>query len=542
MKYIIYSLMLLTLFSSCNKKDEADLILHNAVIYTIDKEFSTASAFAVKDRKFIAVGNDNEILENFEATNMIDNQGLPVYPGFIDAHAHFYRYGLGLQDVNLTGTKSFEEVIQRVEKHKNAYPEAQWILGRGWDQNDWKIKKFPAKDSLDKFFPDTPVLLTRIDGHAALVNQRALDIAGVNEKTKVEGGLIVVENNQPTGILVDNAIALVSKNVPEANLYQQTAALLKAQENCFKVGLTTVDDAGLDKNIIDLIDSLQKSGKLSMRIYAMLNPTEINKAHYFKNGPYKTDYLNVRSFKIYGDGALGSRGACLLKPYHDDPGNTGFMLNSSETFEQLAAEIYEHDFQMNTHCIGDSANRLLLNVYTDHLKGENDKRWRIEHAQVVANEDLKKFGALDIIPSVQPTHATSDMYWAEDRLGEERIHTAYSFQSLLKENNTIALGSDFPVEDINPLYGFHAAVARQDADNFPAGGFLPEQKLSRKDALKGMTLWAAYANFEEGEKGSIEKGKFADFVILEDDIMKIEENKIRDTKVTATFLAGKKVY
>ena len=279
-----------------------------------------------------------------------------------------------------------------------------------------------------------------------------------------------------------------------------------------------------------------------MRIYAMISPTEENRKYYFERGPFQNELITIRSFKIFGDGALGSRGAALLKPYHDAPEEQGFLLSPAEEFESLANEIYANGFQMNTHCIGDSTNRTLLDIYAKVLKGKNDRRWRIEHAQIIDKEDLDKFGQYSIIPSVQPTHATSDMYWAEDRLGAERIGDAYIFKQLLDQNGRIALGSDFPVESINPLYGFHAAVARKDAKNWPEGGFQSDNKLTREEALKGMTIWAAYANLEDDIKGSIEVGKLADFVLLEQDIMKVQEEDIRDIKVRGTYIGGKKVY
>jgi predicted amidohydrolase YtcJ len=354
--------------------------------------------------------------------------------------------------------------------------------------------------------------------------------------------LIELKNGRPTGILIDNAADLVSGVIPQPGRNELTQALQQAEKNCFAVGLTTVDDAGLGKSEVDLIDSLQQNKGLRMRVYVMLNPSRENQDHYFKNGPYKTEHLNVRSFKIYADGALGSRGACLLHDYHDRPGNRGFLLQTPQELKNMAVALYQHDFQMNTHCIGDSANRLLLDFYSELLKGKNDRRWRIEHAQVVSESDVQKFGSYSVIPSVQPTHATSDMYWAGERLGDTRVKTAYAYQDLLKQNGLIALGSDFPVEAIQPLYGFHAAVARQDAENFPEGGFQPENAMSREQALRGMTIWAAYSNFEEQEKGSIEKGKLADFVILEEDIMKADVRLVRNIQIDRTFVSGQLVF
>jgi predicted amidohydrolase YtcJ len=527
---------------SCTTTEKVDLIVHNAKVYTVSENFEMASAFAIKDGKFVEIGQDAEILEKYEATEVVDAEGASVYPGFIDAHTHFYRYGLGLQVADLLGAESEEEMIQRVVRQSELTPEASWILGRGWDQNLWENTEFPTKEKLDELFPDTPVLLTRIDGHAALVNQKALEIGGITASTEMIGGKVILQNGQPTGVLIDNAIKLVSEKVPDPSTEESRSALLAAQKNCFEVGLTTVAEAGLDKDIIDLMAEMQKEKSLLMRIYAMINPKKANMDHYFKVGPYQDDHLTVRSFKIYGDGALGSRGAALLKPYFDHSREYGFLLDTEEAFDNIAKLMHENGFQMNTHCIGDSANRTLLNIYARHLKGKNDLRWRIEHAQVVSVEDMPKFAAYSVIPSVQPTHATSDMYWAGQRLGPMRIKTAYAYKDLLNQNQMIALGSDFPVEHINPLYGFHSAVVRKDAKNWPDTGFQPENKISREEALKGMTIWAAFANFEEQLKGSVEKGKLADFVILEKDIMTAPENELREIKVKATYLGGKKVY
>lgn len=544
------SSLLLSLFTfltqglnpSFQTKVSTDLIVHNGSIYTIDDQFRKAEAFAVENGRFIAVGTDEEILGKYQADHIINLQGAPVYPGFIDAHAHFYGYGSSLQMADLSGSVSFREVLERVIKHRIEHPDQLWILGRGWDQNLWKEKEFPHKDKLDELFPDTPVLLTRIDGHAALANQKALDMGGITTSTATEGGKVILENGLPTGVLIDNAIAEVSKNIPELTENEARKALMAAQENCFKVGLTTVVDAGLDRRIIELMESMQKEGQLKMRIYAMIHPSQENKAYYFNRGPLQNDQLTVRSFKVYADGALGSRGAALLAPYADAPEEQGFLLHSPEEMETLAGEIFQQGFQMNTHCIGDSANRTILDIYGKVLGGKNDRRWRIEHAQIVNKKDISKFGRYAIIPSVQPTHATSDMHWAEERLGPERIKDAYAFKELLDQNGTIALGSDFPVESINPMDGFHAAIARKDANNWPEKGFQIANKLSREEALKGMTLWAAYANFEEDRKGSIETGKLADFVVMERDIMTAPEEELRGLRVKSTFLSGERVY
>lgn len=548
--HIFTVLLAVILFNACGgtKKDntnnshEVDLIVHNALVYTVDSTFSKAEAFAVKEGKFVAVGSSKDILEKYKAKEKIDMQKKPVYPGFFDAHCHFFGYGLTLRQVNLRGTTSYNDIVAKLIEFRKQNPNQPWIRGRGWDQNDWEVKEFPTKDTLDKLFPDVPVFLRRVDGHAALANQKAFDLAGVKAGTKVSGGVVETKNGKLTGILVDNAMPLVGKKIPNATKEERENALLAAQKNCFAVGLTNVTDAGLDQHVIEDIDELQKAKKLKMRVYAMVSASKKNLDYYLAKGKIKTDYLSVRSVKVYADGALGSRGACLLHPYHDKPGKQGFLLSSPQQLDSLVKAIAAKGFQINTHCIGDSANRLLLDIYGKYLKGENDLRWRIEHAQVVSKPDLEKFAKFSIIPSVQPTHGTSDMYWADERLGKERVKTAYAYKDLLQKGKLLAIGSDFPVEQINPLYGFHAGVVRQDAKNFPEGGFQMENAISRKEALKGMTIWAAFSNFEENEKGSIEVGKFADFVVVEKDLMTAPKTALRNLKVLKTFVGGEKVF
>lgn len=540
-KSYLFLSLLISLFS-CQSKQKVDLIVRNAVVYTVDEQFSVVEAFAVKDGRFIETGTSEQILSKYAADAVIDAGKKAVFPGFNDAHAHFYGYGSFLQEANLVGTKSFEEILAKLSDHRKQNPDRKWILGRGWDQNDWEKKEFPEKSALDSLFPDKPVLLVRIDGHAALVNQKAIELAGLNQIKEVPGGLIEKKGGQLTGILIDNAIGLVRKQIPPPTETEIEKALLDAQKNCFAVGLTSIADAGLDKKIIEIIDRMHKEGKLQMRIYAMISGNQANLDYYLEKGPYKSDFLTVSSFKIYADGALGSRGACLLKPYTDQPAQSGFLLASTNELEVVIKRIAKKGFQANTHCIGDSANRFILDLYGKYLKGKNDRRWRIEHAQVVDKADVKKFGMFSVIPSVQPTHCTSDMYWAGDRLGKERLKNAYAFKDLLEQNGMLAFGSDFPVEDINPLFGFFAAVVRQDKAGFPEGGFQMENAVDRKAALKAMTSWAAYAAFEEKDKGSISKNKFADFVILEKDLMSIPLKETRDVKVWKTFVAGKMVF
>ncbi|MCY7410223.1 MAG: amidohydrolase, partial [Chitinophagales bacterium] len=516
--YLLLYLLISASFFSCKKKIEADAIFFNAKIYTVDYGNSMADALVVKDGKIIYAGHAAVAFEFYNVKDTINLEGKFVYPGLIDAHCHFLEYGKTLKQVNLTGTYSWASVIEKVKSFDSVNHDG-WLVGRGWDQNDWVKKDFPTNAELNLLFPDRPVFLERIDGHASVANAKALELAGFNAATNIDGGILISENGKLTGVLIDNAKDSLRKIIPEATSKQISNALMKAQKNCFEVGLTTVDEAGLTKREILIIDSLQKSNDLKIRIYAMVTDDEESKKYFFENGKYKTDRLNVRAIKYYADGALGSRGALLLKPYTDDSKNSGLSIHPRSYYEEQAALCKQYDFQMCTHAIGDSANRMMLQVYGKILGGSNDLRWRIEHCQVVAPDDFELFQKFNIIPSVQTTHATSDMYWVLERLGIFRIKGAYAYHNLMLQNNWIANGSDFPVEDINPLYGFYAAVARKDQKGFPADGFQMENALNREEALNAMTLWAAQSNFEENEKGSLSAGKFADFVVLEKDIM-----------------------
>ncbi|MEP6845861.1 MAG: amidohydrolase, partial [Panacibacter sp.] len=526
MKHILRLLLLSGLFISCSPKQTVDLIIHNATVYTVDSNFTTAEAFAVKDGKIIAVGKNEEILNNYTANDTVNAGGKAVYPGFIDAHAHFISYGQSLFSVELYDSKSFEEVVERVKKFTADHPNEIWIRGRGWDQNKFPGKSFPANDSLNKYFPDKPVLLERVDGHAYIANTKALAMAGVQPGQTITGGSFETKNGKLTGLLIDNAGELVASKVPYPSKEEMERWLLAAQKNCFEQGLTTITECGISYRAVDIIDTLQKEGKLDMRLYVMLNDEKINYDHYLSKGPYKTDKLFVKGFKVYADGALGSRGACLLQPYNDRPQWHGFLLSNPAHYDSVAAILINTDFQMCTHAIGDSANREVLNVYNKYLKGKNDKRWRIEHAQIINENDFNLFSSASIVPSVQPTHATSDMYWAAERLGTERLKVGYALKQLLQQNGWLPLGTDFPVEDISPFKTFLAAVFRKDAKGYPAAGFQIENALSREETIRGMTIWAAKADFLEHEIGSIETGKKADFIILDNDLMHVAEKEV----------------
>ncbi|MEY8021466.1 amidohydrolase [Muriicola sp. SD30] len=536
MKKVLFFACLAALFACETAGEPADLLLINAHIYTVNESFDTAEALAVSGGKIIAVGTNEEIQGKYQGDKVIDAGGKTVIPGLIDAHCHFYGLGLNQLKVDLVGTGSYEEVLERVKEFQDQNP-SNFIQGRGWDQNDWEVKEFPTKEELDALFPDIPVALERVDGHAYLVNQKALDLAGITEATTVQGGEIIKKNGKISGVLVDNPMAMIDKIIPPPTREMNIKALKDAEELCLEYGLTTVNDAGLMKGTIELIDSLQQEGELSIRVYAMVSNSPENVDHFLKKGIVKTDRLNVRSVKVYGDGALGSRGAALREPYSDQPGHFGAMVTPVQDIEALAMRIAASDYQMNTHAIGDSANIAVLRAYKKALAGKDDRRWKIEHAQVISAEDFDYFKE-GIIPSIQPTHATSDMYWAEDRLGPERVIGAYAFKTLLDKAGMVALGTDFPVEKVSPFLTFYAAVARKDLEGYPEGGFQMNDALSREETLKGMTLWAAYSNFEEDEKGSLEVGKVADFVILSEDIMEIPLEKIPDLEAEKVIING----
>ncbi len=524
------------------KNKEADLVVRNARIITLDSANSVHQAMAIKDGRIVELGAEQEILNRYRATATYDAAGQTIYPGFIDGHCHFFGYGLNKQKIDLQGVKSWSEALARTVTYAKAHPEKEWIIGRGWDQNLWQGQATPTNDSLNLLFPDRPVLLQRIDGHAAVVNQAALDHVGLNANSVIAGGILELRNGKPTGLLVDNAVELFQKIFDEADEATKRKALLDAQADCFAKGLTMVCDAGLDAGTIDLIRTMQKEGVLKMRVYAMVADKPENLERFAKSGPLVEDRLVVRAVKVYADGALGSRGALLKEPYSDQNGHHGLQLATREHFLEVARWCDANGFQMATHAIGDSANKLLLDVYGEVLGGTNDKRWRIEHAQVVAPADLELFTRFSIIPSVQPTHATSDGPWAIDRLGAARIPDAYAYGRLKQAMGLLALGTDFPVEAIDPLGTFRSAVFRTSSTGWPEGGYRKENALNAPDALRGMTIWNAISTFTENDLGTLEAGKRADFVVLDRDILQVSEKQLPKAKAKATFVAGEQVY
>ncbi|MBK9597890.1 MAG: amidohydrolase [Flavobacteriales bacterium] len=536
---LVTALLLLT--SCAYKNKEVDLVVRNAHIVSMDGDGHEYTAMAIKDGRILELGAEQQILNRYRAKETYDAGTKTIYPGFIDGHCHFLGYGLNAQKVDLANAKSWNEVLRRTEAFAKAHPGSGWILGRGWDQNLWPDKTNPVNDSLNLLFPDRPVLLQRVDGHAAVVNQTGLNSAGLTAESTIAGGLLEKRNGKLTGLLSDNAVSVFQKIFNDADEATKRQALLTAQKDCLALGLTMVCDAGLDAGTIDLMRKMQEEGALKIRIYAMLADDSTNFQRY-ADGPILSDRLVVRAVKCYADGALGSRGALLIKPYSDDPAaGHGLQLSTREHFLKVAQWCKEHGFQMATHCIGDSADRLLLGVYGEVLGGTNDLRWRIEHAQCMDPHDFDLFSQYNIIPSVQPTHATSDMLWAIDRLGPERLSNAYANKRLMQQNGMIALGTDFPVEGIDPLKTFYAAVVRKNAAGIPEGGFQMNDALSREDAMRGMTMWNALATFTEKDLGSLEVGKFADFTVVDRDLMKGSEAQMTKAKVKATFVNGEQV-
>ncbi len=527
------------------------MLLVNGIVYTLDNKQATVEAVAVKDGRIVGTGSNDEIRRKFKSDRVIDLKRRVVYPGFVDAHGHMEGLGALMSNVNLDGTTSVEEIQRLVAERAKSVKPGAWIRGRGWDQNTWVEHAFPTHAMLDAVVKDIPVYLRRVDGHALWVNRKVLDLAGITASTRdPEGGRIIRDKfGNPTGVLVDNAIDLIDSVMPQPSDEERTEAFEKAVEECVKVGLTEVHDMGVDLQGIEIYKKLIAQKRFPFRVYAAIGGIGKTWNQYLTRGPEtegNDGRLTVRALKLYADGALGSRGAALIEPYSDDPGNRGLTLTSSEQLKSAAEQALAKGFQVCVHAIGDRANNIVLNVYEEVLNSNpanaRDARFRIEHAQVLTLNDIPRFHMLKVIPSMQPTHCTSDMYWAESRLGSDRVKGAYAWRSLLDQGSIIPAGSDFPVESPNPLLGFYAAITRQDKKGWPEGGWFPAQRMTREEALQAFTTWAAFASFEENTKGSITTGKVADFTILSDDIMKIDPLKILDTHVELTIIGGEVVY
>lgn len=539
---LIIVLSLLQTGISHAQKVEAAAIYFNGFIYTGGNQRERTEAIAVgRDGKILLTGSSKDIKDQFSAPVMVDLKGKPVYPGFIDAHCHFSGYALDAYKCDLTRTRSFEEVLTRLQTYERQNS-LSWIYGRGWDQNDWTMQEFPTKEKLDELFPNKPVVLKRVDGHAILCNQKALDQAGITAATKIEGGIVTLKDGKPTGLLIDNAMEAVENIIPELPERQALEYLKTMEKTCYASGLTFMVECGVTNRTLDILQKAYNNKDLGIGLNAMLANEPLTIENYLSKGPLKGGQFSITAIKVYSDGALGSRGACLLADYSDQPGHRGMMLTSAADMKKICEQALKYGWQVATHAIGDSANRVVLRTYASVLPKENANRWRIEHAQVVDPADYPYFRMYGIIPSVQPTHATSDMPWAEKRLGKSRIRNAYAYRQLQQLTGILPLGTDFPVEAINPLGTFYAAVTRKDAAGNPKEGFFADQALSREDALKGMTSWAAASVFKEQEKGTIEPGKDADFVVLDKDIMVIPESELLTAKVQMTVCRGKVEY
>lgn len=528
----------------------ADLIITNARIYTVDDAHPIASALAVRDGRVQFVGSVREaMLLRGANTRVIDATGKTVIPGMTDAHAHLFGLGEFLRSIDLTDTRSYDEIIARVAAKVGQTPSGRWVVGRGWDQNKWGNTAFPTHEALSRVSPNNPVVLERIDGHAKLLNAAAMKLAGISATTKDPAGgrLERGANGEPTGVLVDNAMDLIDRVTPPLSHDEMKSAALAAIAESNKYGLTGLHDPGEPRDVLDLFEELAKAGTFNLRVYAMIADDSSALAHYFQRGPQSALYdshLWIRSIKLYADGALGSRGAALLDPYTDDPKNVGLLKSTQAHLTDVSTRALQHGFQVATHAIGDRGNRVALDAFGAALKAVPtvDHRFRVEHVQVLDHADVPRFAQLGVIPSMQAVHATSDMYWAPTRLGYARTLEAYAWRSLLNTGVIIPNGSDFPVERVNPLYSFHAAVSRKDDVGWPPGGWFPEQLMTREEALKSMTIWPAFAGFQEKELGSLTPGKLADFVILDRDIMTVPESDILSTVVLGTYIAGRAVF
>ena len=550
LKAFLTALTLAPSILSAQPQVPVDVIVVNARVYTVDESRPMVSAFAIRDGRFLFAGSDIEV-RALAGTNtrVIDAEQATIVPGLVDAHAHLRGLGESLRNVPLAGSRSYEDVIAKVVERARTAKPGEWILGRGWDQNLWPSKEFPTHEALSRALPNNPVVLTRIDGHAILANAMAMRLARVTSATRDPSGgrIIRLPDNSPSGVFVDNAENLVAGAIPPLTSEQVRDAVVAAVAEANKWGLIGIHDAGASRRTIDIYESLASQGKFNLRNYVLISDDSADINHYMSRGPQvglHDGRVWIRSIKLYSDGALGSRGAALLAPYSDEAGNTGLLVSQPAHIQRVATEALRRGFQVGVHAIGDRGNRIVLDAYEAALKAvpSADHRFRIEHSQVISLDDIPRFAKLGVIPSMQGSHQTSDMGWAEVRVGPARIRGAYAWRSLLNTGVIIPNGSDFPVEEVNPLISFHSAVSRQGPDNKPPGGWYPEQAMTREEALKSMTIWPAYAAFQEKEMGSIAPGKYADFVMLDRDIMDVPADQILGARVIATWLGGKAVY
>lgn len=511
------------ILSSCMKGEKVDLIVHNAIIYSMNQQNTIYEAMAIRDGKIVEIGPERQILNKYRSDKTIDAQGKDIYPGFTDAHGHLLLYAKRKLNVDLVDSKSMNEVLVRCEKYENKTGK-NFILGMGWDQSLWGTNSLPTNKEMNKLFPTIPVCLSRIDEHAVLVNDCLLKQAKITGKTVIEGGEVSLDKNgEPTGILIDNAMKLVEDYIPKFSNADISKAIIEIQDELFQYGITGVHEAGIEFDHIALFRDMIDKGKLKLDVYAMLLVSEKNKAFAKKNGHFRYKNLAIRSFKVFADGALGSRGAYLKRNYEDASHSRGLLLTRIEDLKEIARFCIDNDFQMNTHGIGDSANSLVLEVYKEAFTRKKDHRFRLEHAQVVDPNDFKKFAEYYVFPSVQPTHAVSDQRWAINRIGSARMKGAYAYKTLLSQFGMLAIGTDFPIERTNPFLTIHAAVQRKSAIDESIEGFYMNEAISLEEVLRGMTIWAAFASFQENKLGSLEYGKDGTFVIFESKVESKEQ-------------------
>jgi predicted amidohydrolase YtcJ len=539
MRHLFLICIVLFTLSSCFKGVEVDLIIHNAKIHSMDEEDHIYESIAIQDGKIVELGPERQILNKYRAKEYVDAQGKEVYPGFTDAHGHLFSLVEQKLTADLTGSKSMQEVLVRLEKHKSRTGKS-FIVGRGWDQSLWENSELPSNELLNQTFPTTPVAIFRVDGHAVLVNDFLLQQLKITPQSRIDGGIIHVKDEKCTGLLVDNAMNPIFEVIPAFSDKEISAMLLEIQEELFQYGITGVHEAGIQHKQIDILKNLVSKGDLKLDIYAMLYPEEENIAFAKKNGIFIYKNLTIRSFKVVGDGALGSRGACLKNPYHDHEHHHGVLTTSKERLAEIAEIARAVNYQMNTHAIGDSTNKLVLQELAKTFEIHKDHRWRIEHVQVLDLDDFKLLGDVGAFPSIQPVHAVSDQRWALQRLGEKRIKGAYAYQQILNQTGMCAIGTDFPVESFNPFATLFAAVKRKDTQNIPNNGFLNEGAMSLTDCLRGMTIWAAYAAFQEQTLGSLEKGKDATLFIANEKI--VIHDSYKPNFAFQTYIKGKRVY
>ena len=551
-RILLYIAPFLITTYACSPNFEEGFIYDNVNGYTLSQngELIEFEAIAVRDGKVLDTGTSIDMLSEYPNLERKDGKGNTLLPGFIDSHAHVMGLGIRELDVNVAGIRSLEETLEAVRQFAEENPDREWITGQGWNQVLWEENEFPTAEDLDRLFPARPVYLTRVDGHAAWANTRAMEIAGINRDTPdLKGGVILRDDNEDaTGIFVDATMQYLREMIPERTDEDYEYALELALEKMAQYGITSVHDARTDSYEWALYKRFADEGKLTTRIYAMIAGTGETFNEMSADGPvysYADDLLSLRSVKISADGALGSRGAALLEDYHDDPGNKGLLFYSQEELNQMLLKGASAGFQMNIHSIGDAANRQVLDAFefiTNELDNQQELRHRIEHAQVVALNDIPRFAELGIIASMQPTHATSDMNMAEDRVGSERISGSYAWQKFLEQGTVIAGGSDFPVEDVNPFYGLYSAVTRQDHGGMPPNGWYSEERMSRTEAFRAFTLDAAFSAHQEDVTGTLEPGKQADFILVDQDFFEVPASQIWQIEVLETWLAGNNIY